>query len=397
MTDSKKLEFLNHLRTSLEAGSFVRLVVSKYRGPEDLERLLVVPVIIQNTLYLSFRYHYSKHDVTKNFPSSAALQLLERLLGAEFLSATLFTCESDLTLQYSRKRVPQLSSRKPTFSDGRVAPHNREKQRFIDSHADWLRRLGLTDSRGQIKRMHYDKYRQIDKFVEIIDALMRESPLAKTSHMSVVDFGSGKSYLTFALFDYLSNQRGFQITMRGIELRPELVALSNTIAQECRFTGLTFQTGAIFDFPTTPIDLVVALHACDTATDDAILKALQAEAELIVVAPCCHKYLRPRMTIPESMHPLFKHGIQRERLSTLLTDSLRALTLEKCGYRTKVFEFISSEHTDKNTMITAIRQDTGGGEEMRIEAQIRSAMRLFSLDDFYLDKLIASASDPGCA
>ena len=165
--------------------------------------------------------------------------------------------------------------------------------------------------------------------------------------------GSGKGYLTFALYAYLQ-QEGFKARIVGVERRPALVDLCNRLAIQCKFTDLRFEVGEISDVPLENADVVIALHACDTATDDAIYRGIAAKAQLIFLAPCCHQEIRPQLTAPSDISPLFKHGIQAERMAESITDALRCMYLEASGYSTSIQEFIALEHTKKNLLISAV-------------------------------------------
>jgi hypothetical protein len=380
--ETEKQQFLTVLQDALTRGIFVKCTLGKYRGDEDLQRLIVTLVQIAGETRLNFRYQYKRNETHFNYDFVHGMGVISRQLGGEFYYGGIFSTEKDFTIEYSRKGVPRVHTLKASTKTVHVADHNREKKRFVDQRAPYLHILGITDARGEVLKTRYDKFRQIDKFVEIVASLIRNSSLNDHKEITVADLGSGKSYLTFALYDYLQRELEKSATMRGFESREELANLSNDNARACAFEALTFVAGAIAEADLKDIDIIVALHACDTATDDTILKAIEANAEIIVLAPCCHKYLRPQLRIPEVFKPIFKHGILEERFAVTMTDGLRALFLEAHGYRTKVFEFISSEHTDKNTMITAVR---GGGKSSEATQRIDALKQEFGLEDFYLD------------
>jgi SAM-dependent methyltransferase len=208
-----------------------------------------------------------------------------------------------------------------------------------------------------------DKHRQIHKFVEILSHLVAETPLPEDRPAEVVDMGCGKGYLTFATHDYLDRVLKRSVRVCGVEARPELVALDNRIAHETDRPKLSFVAGTIQDAALPALDILIALHACDTATDDAIAKGIAANAALIVVSPCCQKELRPQLIAPPILSDALKHGIFQERQAEFVTDALRALLLEWAGYRTKVFEFVSTEHTAKNLMIAAVKAHPAGNAD----------------------------------
>lgn len=197
-----------------------------------------------------------------------------------------------------------------------------------------------------------DKYRQIHHFIELLAPALRGLPNRK--ELRVVDMGSGKGYLTFAIYAFLK-QEGFKVEVAGIERRRPLVDLCNSVAGRCEFGDLRFEAGEISTARLDGVDMVVALHACDTATDDALYRAIAADAQLILVAPCCHKELRPQLAAPAALAPLFMHGIQTDRMAEAITDALRCMYLDGSGYVTRIQEFIAWEHTAKNLLIIAAK------------------------------------------
>jgi len=245
-------------------------------------------------------------------------------------------------------------------------PHDETRRHVISADGPWLRALGVTNDQGRPRAGMAPKLRQIQKFAELLTHLLREAGFGDAP-LRVVDMGCGKGYLTFAVSALL----GERAQVRGIEARPELVALCNRVAGETGFAPrLEFSAGTIADAPLDRPDLVIALHACDTATDDALARGIAAEARLIIVSPCCQKELRPQLTAPPVLADALRHGILQERQAEFVTDALRAQLLEWAGYRTRVFEFVSTEHTAKNLMIAAIRSHPAGdpGRAARLRA-----------------------------
>ena len=226
------------------------------------------------------------------------------------------------------------------------------------------------------------KFRQIDKYIEIIESLVRETELPNDP--IIVDMGSGKGYLTFALYDFLKNNLQKDPSVFGIELRPKLVEFCNNLSKKCDFDKLSFIAQDINTFETNRLDMLIALHACDTATDIAIAKGIKSDAKIIVVAPCCHKQLRKELNVSNEMQPILRHGIMEERQAELLTDGIRALLMEAHGYRTKVFEFISTEHTPKNVMIVGIKSKP----KKEALAQVAAIKKHYGIALHALEKMI---------
>lgn len=361
--------FLALLRTSVSDGSLVKLTLGKHRGPDaTLQNLFVRPVALKAGPHLAFVWRHATRDVTKNFPPDAALAELEPLIGRDFLDAHLFTvtltaqleCQPDGT---ARLKVAPVSDRRSA-----TQTHDRPKSHLISADAPWLRTLGVTNDRGRPREGKADKFSQIQKFAELLTHLIAETEFPAGQRLHIVDMGAGKGYLTFAIAALF----GERAAVRGIEARPELVALCNRIVRENNFSHLSFTAGHIADTPLEELDVLIALHACDTATDDALAKGIAAGAKLIVVAPCCQKELRPQLTAPPVLADALRHGIFQERTAEFVTDALRALLLEWTGYRTKVFEFVSTEHTAKNLMIAAIKSHPPG------DAAIATRLREFA-------------------
>lgn len=351
--------FLALLRDALTEGTLSKLTLGKYRGADaTLRNVFVRPVALKTGPHLAFLWRHATRDVTKNLILSAGYEAIAELLGRDFLDAHLFTTTQSAQFESESDRL------KVTASAATSAPlrpattgNDRTKAHLIPADASWLRALGVINDRGQPREGMADKFRQIQKFAELLTHLLSEAFPDASAPLKVADMGSGKGYLTFALAEVL----GARAHVRGIELRPELVELCNRIARENGLAErLGFTPGSITATPLAPgkCDVLIALHACDTATDDALAAGIAAGAQLLVVAPCCQKELRRQLTAPPVLAPALRHGIFQERQAEFVTDALRAQLLECAGYRTKVFEFISTEHTAKNLMIAAIKTPT---------------------------------------
>ncbi|HUL51906.1 MAG TPA: SAM-dependent methyltransferase [Opitutaceae bacterium] len=350
-------QFLRLLGESVAAHRLVKLTLGRYRGPDaTLRNLHVRPVTLRAGPHLSFVWRHATRDLTANHPPAAALALLEPLIGGDFGSAHLFTTTQDAQLEFAAdgsarlKLLPHAPAAPPSES------HDRPKQRLIDAHSPWLHALGVTTAAGAPREGMAAKFKQINRFAELLAPLLKDASFPTDRPVEVADMGCGKGYLTFAVWQHLREQAGRDAHVRGIEQRPDLVDLCNRVARECACAGLEFAAGTIADTPPGPLDVLIALHACDTATDDAIAQGVAAGAGLIVVAPCCHKEISPQLAAPAALAPALRHGIFHERQAEFVTDALRTLLLEWAGYDTRAFEFISTEHTAKNLMIAAVRR-----------------------------------------
>jgi SAM-dependent methyltransferase len=299
----------------------------------------------------------------------------------------LFTLENDFQLDIGKRGKSRLNVAKPTFKTKPEITHDRDKQTLVNPNSFYLKALGITTDRGEIRDKQQDKWRQINKFVETLGSLVDKSPLAKRRELKIVDMGSGKGYLTFAAYDYFANTRGINVKITGVDTKAELVSIDNDIAKASEFENLRFVHGWIGDYALEDVDVLIALHACNTATDDAIFKGIQAKADLIVVAPCCHQEIRPQIRAPEFLSGILKHGVMLEREAETVTDGLRALLLERSGYATKLFEFISTEHTPKNNMIVGTRHEKETDVE-KLDGQIKSIKEFYGIRHQRLENLL---------
>ena len=361
--DDNSEKFVKELEKSLANSTFVKLTLSNYKGSDrQLQRVSVRAIETKKGSRLMFQARFESRDVVKNYDNGEAAAEIRRLLADGFRNGHLFTTEQDLQLDIG-KRNSRLKPGKPSFKERFSLAHDREKSTLVDPDRFYLKALGITADDGRIRARQHDKWRQINKFVEILGGLVDASPLKEKAELKIADMGSGKGYLTFAAFDYLQNQAGIdrsgKLRMIGVEQRAELVDMCNQIARAGGFDGLEFIQGSIADLDTDGLDILIALHACDTATDDALYQGIKGNASIIIAAPCCHKEVRKQITPPDILRGVLKHGIMMERTSETITDGIRALLLEDQGYATRIFEFVPSEHTPKNNMITATKKGDG--------------------------------------
>jgi len=350
--------FLSLLGAAVRDGTLVKLTLGKHRGPDaTLKNIFVRPVTLKSGQQLSFIYRHATRDIAKNLPPTEALALITGLIGSDFLDAHLFTPLQTAQLEFSADGNTRISIKTVASAPAAAASsHDRAREHLIAPNAPWLHSLGITNERAQPREGMAAKFRQINKFIELLSHLTDETALPAGRPFRIVDMGCGKGYLTFAAAAFF----GSRAEVRGVEARSELAELCQRVARTEKFTNLSFSAGNIAETALEPTDVLIALHACDTATDDAIAKGIAANAALIVVSPCCQKELRPQLTAPPVLAAALKHGIFQERQAEFVTDALRALLLEWAGYRTKVFEFISTEHTAKNLMIAAIKAHPSG-------------------------------------
>ena len=373
------------LSQSVIDNNFVKLTLSKpIRKSDELPNVYVRLIKIKEKELFQFTYHYTTNDKVKNYTLEEAIAELDVLLLENFRAANLFTLANDLLVFVSKKKKVTYKKNTASFKNKLSETHDKPKERLAES-GSYLQHLGITDANGKVIHKMADKYRQINKYLEIIEGLLKSTKLPK--HINIVDMGSGKGYLTFALYDYLVNQKKYNATVTGIELREGLVNYCNDIAEKSEFKNLSFVAQPIQEYDNNKIDILIALHACDTATDDAIYKGLVSKSELIICAPCCHKQIRQQVKGKEQESPLLKYGIFKERQFEMVTDTIRALVLEKHNYNTKVFEFISNEHTRKNVMLVGTKSSKVA-DASKVDAKITELKEAYQIEKHYLETLL---------
>ncbi len=391
MNHTEKIySFVASLQTSLQDVTFVKLNLSNYKGLEDgLKNIYLKRVMIKNEDKLSFTYRYKTRDIVKNYDITKGILMISEFLNSDFRAATLFTTQFDLFFENQNNQRILIRQKNASILTVPSLEHDRTKNRPITSNEKpYLTSLKITDNSGKVLASGQDKYKQINHYIEILGTLIKEMP--KQTLLKVADMGSGKGYLTFALYDYLTNVAKLNSEITGVEYREDLVNLCNKIANDTGFLNLCFKQGSIDQFDSTGINILIALHACDTATDDAIAKGIKAGAGLIVVAPCCHKQIRREVEMHKTINNLdflTKHGIFMERQCEMVTDGIRSLILEHFGYKTKVFEFISDAHTPKNVMIVGIKNANPDKNNQALE-KIKAAKAFFGIETHYLEKLM---------
>ena len=356
MQATASADFVALLEQSFADGSFARLVLSKPRaGAGDRVRLTARPVTLKGVAQLSFVHTHRTRDLTHNHALPDALAAVREALAQHYGQAHLYTATEEVQLLVSKKGKETLL-RHPARHIAAPAEHDRAKHRYLDLDREFLHALGVTDAQHRLVPAMARKWKQINKFVELLDHALDATGLKEREGLEVIDFGSGKGYLTFAMHDHLRHTLGLPARVAGVELRPDMVALCNDAVGRLGLEGLRFEEGDVRSVVPPAIDVMIALHACDTATDYAIHTGVRAGARIIMCSPCCHKELRPQLLSPHPLRPILKHGVHLGQQAEMLTDGLRAMLLDACGYDTQVFEFVALEHTNKNKMILAVRR-----------------------------------------
>ncbi|MBC7566046.1 MAG: SAM-dependent methyltransferase [Pedobacter sp.] len=369
----------------------IKVTLGNYQGNDKLlKNIYVRKVRIKRAEKLSFTYRYSTRDVFKNLDISEGIQLIANLASYDFKICNVFCTDREIYVEHNNKGIIVLRQKNKQVVTEPSLSHDKAKARVIKPAVErkYLNALQITDAVGKVYKNSQDKYRQINHYIDILAPLINELPAEKTKN--VVDMGSGKGYLTFALYDYLRNILGFDAKVTGVEYREDLVLFCNEVAVDSNFDDLTFSQGTIHDFNDDDFNILIALHACDTATDDAIFKGIMAGADLIVVAPCCHKQIRREIEKSKGAEQLIfltKNGVFLERQAEMVTDGLRALILQYAGYKTKLMEFVSDVHTPKNVMIVATRVYPKPHQDKMLK-EIQEAMNFFGIEHHHLADLM---------
>jgi len=380
-------ECILQISNAIDDGIFIKLTLSKSADRSaDLKNIYIRKVQLKNNDILSFTLHHASNDLTKNFSVSEGLKKIKSWLEKTFLIGTLFTTQSDITFKKS-KNGWRMISREPTLQITGEESHDRKKNNRITLDRPFLYHLGITDQKHNLIPKMADKYRQINKYLEIVEGFVANQAFNNPIH--IVDMGSGKGYLTFALYDFITHDMDLEAMIFGIEVLEDLVQFCNDKAELCGFDQLFFQSSTIQEFKFPSVDILIALHACDTATDDAIAFGMSSGASVIITAPCCHKQIRQQVKGKKITNPLLMHGIFKDRQYEMVTDTIRALLMEKHKYSTKIFEFVSNEHTRKNVMMVGAKSNHSVDVES-IDSEIKSMKEDFQIDFHYLEKVLNS-------
>lgn len=385
-------QFLQHIQHAWTNELFIKLALGNFTGTEpDLKNIYVKKILLKDSPTLSFTYRFKTKDMVKNYPFSEGYQYIASYLESGFNIATLFTTEADYIFEVLLNKKTRIRKQTPSAKIDVTLHHDRTKNRLIvTDNKSYLHALEITDEKGNVYKTAQDKYKQINHFIALLSPLIKEMPERKP--IRVADMGAGKGYLTFALYDYLTNVIHKEAEVKGIEWRKDLVDLCNTIASHANFKGLHFESGSISDFEGTGQNILIALHACDTATDDAIYQGIKAGSDMIVVAPCCHKQIRKQIEknkTANDLHFMLKHGLFLERQAEMITDGIRALLMEYHGYKIKVIDFIADTHTPKNVMLVGLKAKVSSARQQEILKEIKQAKLLFGIDFHYLEQKLA--------
>lgn len=341
-----------------------RIILSRPVSSSGFLKATVRPVLIRNTSQYQIERFTSRQAFQKNIPKEELESALAGMMKNEFRELNSFSAAGHSLLKVSKSGTVYYRAMKPekcsrceeALSQNGPAPQNRVKEYLLDPSMQIrpLQDLGIFTKDGKIASAHYNKFRQINRFTELVSESIDEN----TTSLSIIDFGCGKSYLTFVLYDYLANIRHIDVSMTGLDLKKDVIEKCRQLARKYGYSGLSFEVGDIAGYhPEKFPDIVLSLHACDTATDFALYNAVSWGASRIFCVPCCQHELNHELD-RRSFESISEYGLLRERFGALLTDAVRADLVQACGYRTDVCEFIEESDTPKNIMIRGVK--TGG-------------------------------------
>ncbi|WP_322924903.1 SAM-dependent methyltransferase [Paenibacillus campi] len=355
----------------LDSGELISATLSqrRKRDPEGFTKVIIKPVELKKNLYYQFAYHYSNKVTHDNIPVAEAERPLLELFAETMRQGLLCTADADYQILISKKYKVSILTRTATKTEADLN-HNRKKRYILDEGepVPFLVELGIMNDKGKVLAKKYDKFRQINRFLEMVQDILPSLPEGR--ELTIVDFGCGKSYLTFALYHYLNIQQRRPLRIIGLDLKADVIEHCSQLAERLDYDKLRFLVGDIADYnELDQVDMVVTLHACDTATDAALEKAVRWGASAILSVPCCQHELFAQVQ-NDALSPLLSHGILKERFSALATDAIRARLLDLMGYRTQLLEFIDMEHTPKNILIRAVKGNAGDQTTLWQEYQV---------------------------
>jgi hypothetical protein len=380
-------------RLALDEETFIHLTLKGPSKGQDSpwRRIVVRPVLVKGERHLQFSYFDERKDITKNYRGGEAESKLDEALAMPFTLIQVESTGENLQLQITKdgkaifhRSKPSAEKRQPDLS------HDRAKDLPLPTGKPdaFLQTLGIMNAQGQIRPGMHDKFAQINEFLKLLEHTGELRGFNKTP-INVLDCGSGSSYLSFAVYHYLNDVLGIPTNLVGVDANESLVDKSNASAAKLNFSQVCFRKSAIIDYvPEAPPDIVLALHACNTATDEALAQGIRWDSRLILSVPCCHHDLNEQLGATAPFKPVFQHGILKERMADILTDAFRAQLLRIMGYKTDVVEFVSSEHTNRNLMIRAVKRGELGGARLIEEY---NALKSFWGVTPYLEKLVDPA------
>lgn len=350
---------LTELLNTVVGKKFVSATISDKRlKTYNIDKVKMRLISVKDNLMIQITEYVGTKVIHKNASFSETIEYIKENLKECFKQCQIETQTESYSIITSKKGKVTIKSRKQNKKfDNKDISHNKTKNYIIKEGkpVDFLVELGVMNPEGYVIKSKYDKFRQINRFLEFVDDIVKKLPSKR--EIKIIDFGCGKSYLTFAIYYYLKVLKSMDVNITGLDLKADVIKKCNELAKKLCYEKLEFLNGDIADYEgTDSVDMVVTLHACDTATDYALFKAIKWNARVIMSVPCCQHELNKQVK-NEKLEPVLRYGILKERMSALITDGIRAELLEKYGYDTQILEFIDMEHTPKNLLIRAVRRN----------------------------------------
>lgn len=366
-----------------ESRTLIKGVVSnKAKGSNlDINKIDIKPVLLKSEIFIQFTNYVGNRVLHENLNIYDAKEKLSRYLESDFKQMVLFTKERDYQVLVSKKGKVKIISKEPSKKLVDIS-HNRQKQYILKEGTPYsfLTYLGVMTEEGKVKQQRYDKFKQLNRYLELVEDVVGN---IDQDFIRIIDFGCGKAYLTFALYHYLVEVLNKDVEIIGLDLKENVIQFGNETAKALGYDKLKFLKGDIQSFnEERPVDMVISLHACDTATDDSLVKGIQWGAKVIMAVPCCQHELFGKVK-SDSLNGLLKYGIYKERISALLTDALRASLLEQNGYKVDAVEFISLEHTAKNIMLRAVKSKD---HDKNVNEEYDKLKEIFGIKDFHMER-----------
>lgn len=378
------LDIQEIIKNSLAEKKFIYGVFTTPRNKSEnpYKKTTARPVSIKKENIIQFEKFTEKQAFHDNCSYNMALDEIVDLIINEYRNINIFTEDADYQIMVSKKGMIKITEKEPTKSSY-TGSHNKQKQYIIKENepCDFLMLLGVMNKDGSVYSKKYDKFKQINKFLEIVDDSLKGKKLH--DNFMIIDFGCGKAYLTFAMYYYFYCIRKVKVKIVGLDLKDEIIEYCNEIARKLEYDNLKFIYGDIESFQyKSNVDMIVTLHACDTATDAALVRAIKWNTEIILSVPCCQHELYDKISNTD-LEPMLKHGLIKERISSLVTDSIRGMFLETKGYKVQLMEFISMEHTPKNILIRAVKTDKFNENAKK---EYEDFKKIWSLNDLFIER-----------
>lgn len=390
--DEKNMEQLKNAFLQSINEQLLLVIISNPRKKDGVTKIKIRPLLMKGNICYQEESFMNNQAFHKNITEEELISNIDDY-AKDFKQIEIKSAKNDYICLVSKKLKVNVKVKKNMTTDESVNmdnfSHNRTKKYVLPQNkpVDFLVELGVMTAEGKVKDKKYDKFRQINRFLEFVEDIADKLP--DDREITILDFGCGKSYLTFAIYYYLHEMKKMDVRIIGLDLKKDVIEKCNRLKEKLNYEKLTFLNGDIADYnELSKVDMVVTLHACDTATDYALAKAVAWNAKVILSVPCCQHELNKQIKC-ETLQPVLKYGLLKERMSALFTDGLRASLLEQQGYNVQILEFIDMEHTPKNILIRAVKNSKKNNKDNEKMTKSYMNCRNFINGELTLEKLIS--------